>query len=106
MTWLFVKGRKPYQRNHKHVIFQYSDIIWHWNLDLECEVQPILLVHAYESLDVHIKRANIYLLADSALFIASAPPSFPSLAVRKSGRGPGIIYHVSDVGVERRVERT
>ena len=26
--------------------------------------------------------------------------------VHKSGRGPGIIYHVSDVGVERRVERT
>ena len=24
--------------------------------------------------------------------------------VQKSGRGPGIIYHVSDIGVERRVE--
>ena len=30
------------------------------------------------------------------------PPSFPSLAVQKSGRGPGIIYHVSDVGVEEK----
>ena len=28
---------------------------------------------------------------------SQAPPSFPSLAVRKSGRGPGIFYHVSDV---------
>ena len=26
-----------------------------------------------------------------------APPSFPSLAVRKCGRGPGIIHHMSDV---------
>ena len=26
-----------------------------------------------------------------------APPSFPSLAVRKSGRGPGTFPHVSDV---------
>ena len=26
-----------------------------------------------------------------------APPSFPSLAVRKSRRGPGIFSHVSDV---------
>ena len=34
------------------------------------------------------------------------PPSIPSLAVRKSGRGPGIICHVSDIEVERRVERT
>ena len=25
------------------------------------------------------------------------PPSFPSLAVRKSGRGPGTFPHVSDV---------
>ena len=52
--------------------FQYSDIIiWPWNLDLECEVQPILLVYAYESssLAVHIKCANIYLLADGVLFI-------------------------------------
>ena len=32
-------------------------------------------------------------------------PSFPSLLVRKSGRGPGIFSHVSDVGIERMVER-
>ena len=34
-----------------------------------------------------------------ALYLASfpAPPSFPSLPVRKSGRGPGIIYHVNDI---------
>ena len=47
-----------------------------------------------------------YLSLASSLVPMQAPPSFPSLAVRKSGRGPGIIYHVSDVGVERRVERT
>ena len=33
-------------------------------------------------------------------------PSFPSLAVWKSGRGPGIIYHVSDVEGREKVERT
>ena len=27
--------------------------------------------------------------------LTQALPSFPSLAVQKSGRGPGIIYHVS-----------
>ena len=31
--------------------------------------------------------------------------SFPSLAVRKSGRGLGIIYHVSDVESREKVER-
>ena len=34
-----------------------------------------------------------------------APPSFPSLAVRKSGRGPGIFYHVSDVEGREKVAR-
>ena len=37
---------------------------------------------------------------------SQVPPSFPSLAVRKSGRGPGIIYHVSDVDGREKVERT
>ena len=32
------------------------------------------------------------------------PPSFLSLAVRKSGRGPGIFSHVSDIRIERMVE--
>ena len=32
--------------------------------------------------------------------------SFPSFAVRKSGRGPGIIYHMSDVEGREKVERT
>ena len=35
-----------------------------------------------------------------------APPSFLSLAVQKSGRGPGVIYHMSDVeGREKVIER-
>ena len=34
-----------------------------------------------------------------------APPSFLSLSVRKSGRGPGIFSHMSDVRIERMVER-
>ena len=34
------------------------------------------------------------------------PPSFPLLAVLKSGRGPGIIYHMSDVEGREKVERT
>ena len=34
-----------------------------------------------------------------------APPSFSSLLVWKSGRGPGIFSHVSDVRIERMVER-
>ena len=33
-------------------------------------------------------------------------PAFRRFQYGKSGRGPGIIYHVSDVWVERRVERT
>ena len=33
------------------------------------------------------------------------PPCFPSLSVWKSGRGPGIFSHMSDVGIERVVER-
>ena len=33
------------------------------------------------------------------------PPSFPSLAVRKSGRGPGTFPHVSDVTGRKAVER-
>ena len=36
---------------------------------------------------------------------SQAPPSFPLLLVRKSGRGPGIFSHVSDVRIERMVER-
>ena len=37
---------------------------------------------------------------------SQAPPSFPSFAVWKSGRGPGIIYHVNDVeGREDLTER-
>ena len=36
---------------------------------------------------------------------SQAPPSFPLLAVRKSGRGPGILSHVSDVRIERMVEK-
>ena len=35
---------------------------------------------------------------------SQALPSFPSLAVRKSGRGPGIIYHVNDVEGREKVE--
>ena len=35
-----------------------------------------------------------------------ASPSFPSLAVWKSGRGPGIFYHVSNVEGREKVERT
>ena len=37
--------------------------------------------------------------------IPRPPPSFPSLAIRKSGRGPVIFSHVSDVRRERMVER-
>ena len=37
---------------------------------------------------------------------SQAPPSFPSLTVRKSGSGPGIFYHVSDVEGREKVERT
>ena len=35
-------------------------------------------------------------------YTTSLVPSFSSLTVRKSGRGPGIIYHVSDVGVREK----
>ena len=41
----------------------------------------------------------------SSLPHTQAPPSFPSLAVWKSGRGPGIFSHVSDARIERMVER-
>ena len=34
------------------------------------------------------------------------PAQFLLLAVRKSGEGPGIIYHVSDVEDRENVERT
>ena len=34
------------------------------------------------------------------------PPSLLLLAVQKSERGPGIIYHVSDVEGREKVERT
>ena len=36
---------------------------------------------------------------------SQAQPSFPLLSVRKSGRGPGIFSHVSDIRTERMVER-
>ena len=36
---------------------------------------------------------------------SQAPPSFASLLVWKSGRGPGILSHVSDVRIERMVEK-
>ena len=32
-------------------------------------------------------------------------PGFLSVSVRKSGRGPGIFSHMSDVRIERMVER-
>ena len=38
--------------------------------------------------------------------LSQALPNFPSLAVRKSRRGPGIFYHVSDVEGIEKVERT
>jgi len=38
--------------------------------------------------------------------IPRLPPSFSSLTVQKNRRRPGIIYHMSNVRVERRVERT
>ena len=34
------------------------------------------------------------------------PAQFPSLAVQKSGEGPGIIHHVSDVEDKEMGERT
>ena len=34
------------------------------------------------------------------------PAQLSSLAVRKSGRGPGIIHHVSDIEGREKVERT
>ena len=34
------------------------------------------------------------------------PAQFPSLAVQKSGEGPGIIHHVRDVEDEEKGERT
>ena len=37
--------------------------------------------------------------------IPRPPPSFPSLAVRKSGRGPGTFPHVSDVTGRKAVEK-
>ena len=36
---------------------------------------------------------------------SQAWPSFPSLVVQKSGRGPGIFYHVNDIRIEKMVER-
>ena len=36
---------------------------------------------------------------------SQAWPSFPSLVVWKSGRGPGIFYHVSDIRIEKMVEQ-
>ena len=39
--------------------------------------------------------------------LASFPgPALLSVAVRKSGRGPGIFYHVSDIEGREKVERT
>ena len=37
--------------------------------------------------------------------VSQAPLSFLLLSVWKSGRGPGIFSHVSDVRIERMVER-
>ena len=37
--------------------------------------------------------------------IPRPPPSFLVLAVWKSGREPGIFSHMSDVGIERVIER-
>ena len=46
------------------------------------------------------------LYRDVVLVSLFSRPSFPSLAVWKSGRGAGIIYHVSDVEGREKVERT
>ena len=39
------------------------------------------------------------------MYMSPVLPSFPSLAVQKSRRGPVIFAHVSDVRIERIVER-
>ena len=41
-----------------------------------------------------------------ALLLASFPGPAQLFEVRKSGRGPGIFYHVSDVEGREKVERT
>ena len=46
-------------------------------------------------------HGNLY----QVLAMFQAPPSFPSVAVWKSGRGPGIFSYMSDVRIERMVER-
>jgi len=43
---------------------------------------------------------------DLASLISRPPPSFSSLTEQNNRGRPGIIYHVRDVRVERRVERT
>ena len=61
--------------------------------------------------DVTHMRKFDYYSADHTLewqpcsLVPRPPPSFPSLAVRKSGRGPGTFPHVSDVTGRKAVER-
>ena len=46
-----------------------------------------------------------HVLLNCSLFEINISYSIPSLLVQKSGRGPGIFSHVSDVRIERVVER-
>ena len=63
------------------------------------------VLHSTSSLKLHRKNKNCSMVVNPYPR-SQAPPSFPSLAVRKSGRGPGIFYHVSDVEGREKVERT
>ena len=67
-------------------------------------------------MNIHYKRVTSTGLEEANLerytvkkfsfsLVPRPPPSFPLLAVRKSGRGPGTFPHVSDVMGRKAVER-
>ena len=51
----------------------------------------------WDAINAHSMRAAIYDAYTLSSLVPRPAPSFPSLAVRLSGRGPGTFSHVSDV---------
>ena len=56
-------------------------------------------------MNVHVSKVQMTKVSLISL-VPRPHPASRHLQYEKAGEGPGVIYHVSDVGVERRVERT
>ena len=88
----------------------WSEVATHWGLrhggpsetDVSSSVSKLSTLQTLSS-----SYIQFYHLVQIIIWPHSqALPSFLLLAVQKSGRGPGIIYHMSDIEGRENVERT